>query len=438
MIRPVPGRERRAGFTLIELLVVIAIIATLIALLLPAVQAAREAARRSQCRNNLKQFGIAMHNYHDVCRMFPMGASVYGQNLAALGFPGVNAYVQTMASAFLLMTPYDEQTAFARAYQWNRAVNSQTVSASTNGIGLTPTALESASASGLYRCPSDTYPASFPGQVTGIGIYDVPLNYGLSHGVSDVLCWKESAVPAKERGVFGINANTRIRDITDGTTSTICIGETAMAPFLATPKWTVCRGRYCLSPASWPAAIPVAVTAAIGVPSTEANQPVPLWVQPLVNAELVNNDAGLGIASLGFTILTGGQGACTMEQLNKNPVTDTYAQLGSAVNPALFAASSFNTCISSWDSGLGGPPISLSLTGVGNASNGLPNPAPLAAAHPTIGSLSNFRSDHPNGGLFLLCDGSVQFLNDSIDMSVYTGLSTIQGGESVQGSVGEP
>ena len=225
-----------AGFTLIELLVVIAIIATLIALLLPAVQAAREAARRSQCRNNLKQFGIALHNYHDVCRMFPMGASVYGNNLAALGFPGVNAYVQSMASAFLLMTPYDEQTAFARAYQWNRAVNSQTVSASTNGIGLTPSALESASASGLYRCPSDTYPSNFPGQVTSQGIYDVPLNYGLSHGVSDAICWKESSVPANQRGVFGINANTRIRDITDGTTSTFAIGETAMAPFLATPE----------------------------------------------------------------------------------------------------------------------------------------------------------------------------------------------------------
>src|SRR5271169_6354168 len=87
MVRPVPGRARRAGFTLIELLVVIAIIATLIALLLPAVQAAREAARRSQCRNNLKQFGIAMHNYHDTARMFPMGASTYGNNIQVA--PGV-------------------------------------------------------------------------------------------------------------------------------------------------------------------------------------------------------------------------------------------------------------------------------------------------------------------------------------------------------------
>src|ERR1700736_6672062 len=64
---------RRRGFTLIELLVVIAIIAVLIALLLPAVQAAREAARRAQCVNNLKQFGIALHNYHDQVGILPWG-----------------------------------------------------------------------------------------------------------------------------------------------------------------------------------------------------------------------------------------------------------------------------------------------------------------------------------------------------------------------------
>ena len=88
--------------------------------------------------------------------------------------------------------------------------------------------------------------------------------------------------------------------------------------------------------------------------------------------------------------------------------------------------------------GLFGPPISLDLTGQGNASNGKPNPTPLGTANPIIGSMSNFRSNHPNGGLFLLCDGSVQFLNENIDMSVYTGLSTIQGGEMVSGAVGEP
>ena len=76
--------KTRRGFTLIELLVVIAIIAVLIALLLPAVQAAREAARRAQCVNNLKQIGLAMHNYHTGIGTFPLGGTVaqchyYGQ-----------------------------------------------------------------------------------------------------------------------------------------------------------------------------------------------------------------------------------------------------------------------------------------------------------------------------------------------------------------------
>src|SRR5471030_2714113 len=97
-------RKSRA-FTLVELLVVIAIIGVLVALLLPAIQAAREAARRSSCTNNLKQFGIALHNYHDSLKTFPPGGIVNPANIGTI-----------FASAHAMLLPYFEETGLKGLY----------------------------------------------------------------------------------------------------------------------------------------------------------------------------------------------------------------------------------------------------------------------------------------------------------------------------------
>ncbi len=115
---------RRKGFTLIELLVVIAIIAVLIALLLPAVQAAREAARRSQCVNNLKQLGLAMHNYHDSLNSFPIGAMGVRSLRAGGRYPNGMAVGSARRTWLPMLLPYIEQGVVANAYNFSQIFNS--------------------------------------------------------------------------------------------------------------------------------------------------------------------------------------------------------------------------------------------------------------------------------------------------------------------------
>jgi prepilin-type N-terminal cleavage/methylation domain-containing protein len=110
-------RNPRPGFTLIELLVVIAIIGVLIALLLPAVQSAREAARRAQCTNNLKQIGLALHNYHQAVGSFPPGATVAFSYTSSIS-SGYESVWGTW-SFLSLMLPYLEQQPLYNACNFN-------------------------------------------------------------------------------------------------------------------------------------------------------------------------------------------------------------------------------------------------------------------------------------------------------------------------------
>src|SRR5215469_12726951 len=132
---------RRRGFTLIELLVVIAIIAVLIALLLPAVQAAREAARRAQCVNNMKQLGIAMHNYHDVVGSFPTSFWRNTYQPGTTTVDGTNRH-----SWFAMILPNIEQTVLYNAMNFSVGVGGRINSTAA----LTPI--------NVLMCPSDPGP----------------------------------------------------------------------------------------------------------------------------------------------------------------------------------------------------------------------------------------------------------------------------------------
>jgi len=111
-------RRRTLGFTLVELLVVIAIIGVLVAMLLPAVQSAREASRRSKCTNNSKQLGLALHNYHDVFRVFPIN---YSQSAQGPNGPSGNSGDNNsrQCSWMALILPYIEQSSLYNSINWN-------------------------------------------------------------------------------------------------------------------------------------------------------------------------------------------------------------------------------------------------------------------------------------------------------------------------------
>jgi prepilin-type N-terminal cleavage/methylation domain-containing protein/prepilin-type processing-associated H-X9-DG protein len=218
--------RQRAGFTLIELLVVIAIIGILIGLLLPAVQKVREAAARSQCSNNLKQWGLAMHNYHDTVKYLPYGnnrVNPPGKENAPAGTPGVTAARRTF---YVAIWPYLEQTGLANAYNY-------TLGFYQTPNGPSPTSTVSglvAQAQSLYYCPSDR-----PGAIwEGDQYYRCRGNYVPNYGPHLLFTPNERIAPFGwvSSGGFGayVPYHSRLLDITDGTSNTLLLSEIRVPP----------------------------------------------------------------------------------------------------------------------------------------------------------------------------------------------------------------
>lgn len=209
--------RHRYGFTLVELLVVIAIIGVLIALLLPAVQQAREAARRIQCSNTLKQIGIAIHNYHDVHLALPPG-HVIQANDPDWGGATADTDVESWGWGAILL-PYIEQAALYEQSGLGRGTLLETV---IDPVALTPVA--------SYRCPSDTAPTIGVGRLfSDWAISNYKASYGHRHRAVQI-----APVAAAQTGCFlpigkpgSAQGSLRLRDVTDGTSNTIAIGEVA-------------------------------------------------------------------------------------------------------------------------------------------------------------------------------------------------------------------
>ena len=207
-----------SAFTLIELLVVIAIIAVLVALLLPAVQQAREAARRSQCKNNLKQLGLALHNYHDTHDGFPPGGiSPYGTSTMCSTGAGAQ-----FAPWTVMLLPYLDDKNLYMQFNFSRRFRS----ASNETVSTIPEPNFSLfeRANNRFQCPSD----SNSGNSQTTNYFGVQGGGAPPSGISSfVPCTSNSNLRVFfSNGALYHNSRIRFRDITDGSSNTFLVGET--------------------------------------------------------------------------------------------------------------------------------------------------------------------------------------------------------------------
>jgi prepilin-type N-terminal cleavage/methylation domain-containing protein/prepilin-type processing-associated H-X9-DG protein len=362
--------HRHRGFTLIELLVVIAIIAVLIALLLPAVQAAREAARRGQCMNNLKQIGLAMHNYHQSVGTFPLGASEY---IVSTNANRNNNFQWDNWSCHVMMLPYMEQATMYNACNFmvgnNETVTNNGITTANFNINSTVTLSRIAG----FLCPSDQNAGNGAPNL-GNANSSNDNSYAGSQGTTTMTPQVNSATGST--GLFFYYVSYGIQSITDGTSNTVAFSE-ALVGKPHDGGFATYRGDSVM-----------AVPAILAANFYDANQ----------------NQAAI------FTALAACNAAFQGPAANgqNNPWRGIYWEVGAN------GMTWFNTIV---------PPNSSQYPwgDCRDQGGGWPDESTFATAS----------SNHPGGVNVLMADGSARFVKNSINMTSWWAMGTKDGGEII-------